>query len=108
MCLAMFCLVPRLRAQAMAIPNAGARFLSAAVVGEVISLCGICLATFSYSSFYEPSVVNAVEGGMQQFFNLLFALTTHRLLGGGPGVDQIAVKVASFVLVAGGLFLSTV
>ena len=23
---------------------------------------GVCLVTFSYSGFYEPSVVNAVEG----------------------------------------------
>jgi len=108
MCLVMFCFVPRLRAQARTMPNAGARFLSAAVVGELISLCGILLATFSYSSFYEPSVVNAVEGGMQQFFNLLFAITTHQLLGYGRGVDQVRVKLVSFLLVATGLTLSTV
>ena len=40
----------------------------------VVLQAGICLATFSYSSFYEPSVVNAAEGGLQQLLNLIFAV----------------------------------
>jgi hypothetical protein len=88
--------------------NVSARFFATSLIGESLSVLGVGLVTFSYSSFYEPSVVNAVEGGLQQLFNLLFALATHRLLGWGKGVDQVSVKVVSFVLVAVGLGLSTV
>jgi len=63
--------------------------------------------TFSYSSFYEPSVVNAAEGGLQQLFNLLFALTSRHLLGWGREVEQLRVKCISFALVAVGLMMST-
>merc|ERR1719454_2543498 len=99
-CLGLFTAVPSLRKQALALGSVGPAFFASALLGECLSTLGVCLVTFSYSSFYEPSVVNAVEGGLQQLFNLLFALVTHRLLGIGPGVDQITVKVISFVLVA--------
>ena len=31
---------------------------------------GVCLVTFSYSGFYEPSVVNAVEGLGNEFVGI--------------------------------------
>jgi hypothetical protein len=108
MCVTLFCLVPRLRGHAHAIGRTNVRFLSVALIGELLSICGVCLVTFSYSTFYEPSVVNAVEGGLQQLFNLIFAIVTSQVLGCGRVVDQVTVKVISFVLVAVGLTLSTV
>lgn len=107
-CLCLFCSVPSLRQHALAMRSVGIGFLATSFVGECLSTFGVCLVTFSYSSFYEPSVVNAVEGGLQQLFNLLFALATHRILGWGRGVDQVPVKIVSFLLVASGLCLSTV
>lgn len=107
-CICLFLTVPSLRDHARALRGVGAGFFATSLVGECLSTLGVCLVTFSYSSFYEPSVVNAVEGGLQQLFNLIFALATHRIFGWGPGVDQINVKIVSFVLVAVGLFLSTI
>jgi len=107
-CLTLFLVVPSLRSHALAMRSIGARFFFSSLVGECLSTFGVCLVTFSYSTFYEPSVVNAVEGGLQQLFNLLFAMGTHRFLGWGKGVDQVSVKLVSFGLVACGLVLSTV
>jgi len=106
-CICLFATVPRLRSQVWALRCVGARFFASSLLGECLSTFGVCLVTFSYSSFYEPSVVNAVEGGLQQLFNLLFAVATHRLLGWGRGVDQVSVKLVSFCLVSAGLCLST-
>jgi len=107
-CICLFLMVPYLRRHALALRCVGARFFSVALLGECLSCLGVCMVTFSYSSFYEPSVVNAVEGGLQQLFNLVFAIAMHRLWGWGRGVDQVNVKFISFALVAAGLFLSTV
>lgn len=106
-CMCLFFTVPSLRAHVYALRNVGKGFLATSLLGECLSTLGVWFVTFSYSAFYEPSVVNAVEGGLQQLFNLLFALGTHRFLGWGRGVDQVPVKVVSFVLVASGLYLST-
>jgi len=105
-CISLFSIVPSLRHHAMCMIEVGPRFLWTAIFGELLSLCGVCIVTFSYASFYEPSVVNAVEGGMQQLFNLIFAILSHRVFGCGRVVDQVSVKMVSFVLVTGGLILS--
>jgi hypothetical protein len=60
-CLCMFVLVPSLRLHACGIRNVAPQFLSVSFLGECLSMIGVCLVTFSYSSFYEPSVVNAAE-----------------------------------------------
>jgi len=106
-CAALFTSVPGLRKHAWGIFKVSRRYLFAALFGECLSLFGVGLVTFSYSSFYEPSVVNAAEGGLQQLFNLLFALVSRHILGLGRQVEQLQVKFASFVLVAVGLTLST-
>jgi hypothetical protein len=106
-CIFLYLVVPSLRSHALALRDVSARFFLTSLAGECLSCFGVCLVTFSYASFYEPSVVNAVEGGLQQLFNLLFALATKHLFGLGRGVDQVTVKVISFVLVATGLVLST-
>jgi len=105
--LILFAAVPSLRAHALALRSVSPRFLAIAFVGECLSMIGVCSVTFSYSSFYEPSVVNAVEGGLQQLFNLAFALLSHRTMGWGREVDFLWVKCCSFALVASGLVLST-
>jgi hypothetical protein len=105
-CLSMFVLVPSLRFHACAMRNVAPQFLSVSFFGECLSMIGVCLVTFSYSSFYEPSVVNAAEGGLQQLFNLLFAIVSYRLLGWGRKVEQVSVKLVSFMMVAIGLTLS--
>eukprot|EP00928_Gymnodinium_smaydae_P042580 TRINITY_DN28646_c0_g1_i1.p1 TRINITY_DN28646_c0_g1~~TRINITY_DN28646_c0_g1_i1.p1 ORF type:complete len:435 (-),score=81.73 TRINITY_DN28646_c0_g1_i1:23-1327(-) len=107
-CMGMFAFVPSLRSHALSLLSVSRRFLCAALAGECLSMLGVCLVTFSYSSFYEPSVVNAVEGGLQQLFNLLFAVISHRALGMGRKVDLVHVKIISFLLVSSGLALSTV
>lgn len=106
-CAALFSCVPSLRRHAMTLRNVSPGYIMVAFVGECLSMVGVCLVTFSYSSFYEPSVVNAAEGGLQQLFNLLFALTSRHLLGWGREVEQLRVKCISFALVAVGLMMST-
>eukprot|EP00420_Gonyaulax_spinifera_P016519 CAMPEP_0197901290 /NCGR_PEP_ID=MMETSP1439-20131203/50922_1 /TAXON_ID=66791 /ORGANISM="Gonyaulax spinifera, Strain CCMP409" /LENGTH=440 /DNA_ID=CAMNT_0043522255 /DNA_START=68 /DNA_END=1390 /DNA_ORIENTATION=+ len=106
-CTCLFFAVPSLRCHALALRKVDPWFLIAACLGECLSMLGVCLVTFSYSAFYEPSVVNAVEGGLQQLFNLLFAVVSYRVLGWGRDVDQVPVKCISFLLVALGLTLST-
>lgn len=106
-CLSMYFFVPNLRSHVARLRFVNPKFLMIALSGECLSMVGICLVTFSYSSFYEPSVVNAAEGGLQQLFNLLFALTSRRVLGLGREVDRLNVKCVSFALVASGLTLST-
>jgi len=106
-CTVLFLLVPSLRQHLKTLHEVEPRCLVLAVLGEFLSMAGVCLVTFSYSGFYEPSVVNAVEGGLQQLFNLLFAVISHRVLGLGRGVEQVPVKCASLLLVCVGLMLST-
>jgi len=106
-CAAVFILLPSFRHHALALRSVSPAFVLAAFAGECLSMVGVCLVSFSYSAFYEPSVVNAAEGGLQQLFNLLFALTSHHVLGWGRAVDQVSVKCVSFALVATGLTLST-
>eukprot|EP00927_Polykrikos_kofoidii_P018035 TRINITY_DN18283_c0_g1_i2.p1 TRINITY_DN18283_c0_g1~~TRINITY_DN18283_c0_g1_i2.p1 ORF type:complete len:457 (-),score=47.24 TRINITY_DN18283_c0_g1_i2:345-1715(-) len=106
-CLCFFATIPCLRNQVAALPSVNPVILLGAFLGECLSLSGICLVTFSYSSFYEPSVVNAVEGGMQQLLNLMFALLSYRLFGLGRSVDFLGTKLLSFVLVSTGLAFST-
>lgn len=106
--LCLFANVPWLRSHAVALRRVCPRTLCGASIGECLSMLGVCLVTFSYSSFYEPSVVNAVEGGLQQLLNLLFAILSYSVLGLGKKVDYIGVKFVSFVLVMSGLALSTV
>eukprot|EP00747_Dinoflagellata_sp_TGD_P016819 gnl/TRDRNA2_/TRDRNA2_125388_c0_seq1.p1 gnl/TRDRNA2_/TRDRNA2_125388_c0~~gnl/TRDRNA2_/TRDRNA2_125388_c0_seq1.p1 ORF type:complete len:454 (-),score=36.97 gnl/TRDRNA2_/TRDRNA2_125388_c0_seq1:184-1545(-) len=105
-CVLLFCSVPSLRREACAIHKVDPWFLSVSLLGESLSMLGVCLVTFSYASFYEPSVVNAVEGGLQQLFNLMFALLSYRVMGWGRAVEHVPVKCISFVMVATGLTLS--
>eukprot|EP00929_Paragymnodinium_shiwhaense_P057866 TRINITY_DN28980_c0_g1_i1.p1 TRINITY_DN28980_c0_g1~~TRINITY_DN28980_c0_g1_i1.p1 ORF type:complete len:563 (+),score=99.96 TRINITY_DN28980_c0_g1_i1:191-1879(+) len=106
-CLGLFAFTPSLRRHIRSIKSCGTKYLVLAFLGECLSMMGVCMVTFSYSSFYEPSVVNAAEGGLQQLFNLLFALLSHSALGFGRKVDMVSVKMTSFFLVATGLVLST-
>ena len=107
-CLLLFCGAPALRVHAAAFKDVSPYYGLIALAGECLSILGVCLVTFSYSSFYEPSVVNAAEGGLQQLLNLLFALISSRAFGVGRQVDQLAVKIASFCFVTVGLMLSIV
>ncbi|CAJ1416420.1 unnamed protein product [Effrenium voratum] len=107
-CAVLFLAIPSLRQHLWALRKVKRRFFATAFLGEGLSMTiGVCLVTFSYSGFYEPSVVNAVEGGLQQLFNLIFAVISHRLLGVGPGVEQVPVKLVSLLLVCAGLALTT-
>lgn len=35
-------------------------------IGAILSSIGLALVTYSYAQHYEPSIVNAAEGAMQQ------------------------------------------
>ena len=84
------------------------RYLLIALAGELLSVCGVCVVTFSYANFHEPAVVNAAEGGVQQLLNLFFAIALRSLAGFGRPVTDRRTKLVSFALVATGLYLSTV
>jgi len=82
--------------------------LAVAISGEVLSVVGVAVVMFSYSSFHEPAVVNAAEGGVQQLLNLLFAVLLRFLCGFGRDVTDVWTKIVSFVLISLGLALSTI
>jgi len=106
-CIILFLALPSLRQHACSMRRVNKKFLVMSCAGECLSVIGIIISSFSYSSFYEPSVVNAAEGGLQQLTNLLLAVASHRFFGWGRAVDNVYVKIVSFMLVSMGLFLST-
>ncbi|GAB5363850.1 hypothetical protein AAMO2058_000918700 [Amorphochlora amoebiformis] len=82
---------------------------------QIVAMIGLCMvqgALFtvmtSYSIYYEPSVINALEGGMQQLSNLILAFFFFQLCNFGRAVDGIGIKLVSFVMIVGGIWLSTV
>merc|ERR1712216_799201 len=104
-CIILFLALPSLRQHACSMRRVNKKFLVMSCAGECLSVIGIIISSFSYSSFYEPSVVNAAEGGLQQLTNLLLAVASHRFFGWGRAVDNVYVKIVSFMLVSMGLFL---
>ena len=108
-CFILYTFVPHLNASARSLLDVRVRFASVAFVGEFLSTCGVLIVTFGYSQFYEPSIVNAAEGGLQQLFNLLFAVAAERFMPSGISsrkVDNLAIKLCSFAMVSAGLLLS--
>jgi len=79
-----------------------------AAVGLGIVQCALLIVMTSYSLFYEPSVVNALEGGMQQLCNLLIAIVAYQICSFGRPVEDIPIKLLSFVLIVIGILLSTI
>lgn len=106
-CVVAYSSFPWLRCQLPSLVNVGGRTLSVAAAGECISILGICIVMFSYSDCYEPSLVNAAEGGLQQLLNLIIALCSSRIFGVGRKVKDVKVKLVSFVLVSVGLYVAT-
>lgn len=105
-CMLLFAVLPSLRQHVAEISDVATKYFVLAVGGECLSTAGIYLTTFTYAEFYEPAVVNAVEGGLQQILNLVLAVVLYRVCGWGRPIDFIGVKLLSFVLVSTGLFLS--
>jgi len=83
------------------------KYISVAIFGEILSLLGLWLGNLGYARFYEPAVVNAAEGGLQQMFNLFFAVIMYRCMPQGRKITEVPVKVLSFCFVSFGLYLST-
>jgi hypothetical protein len=65
-CCLLLCSRIELRNCARALPVVQPHILRLAVVGELLSVCGVGISMFSISIFSQPAVVNAAEGGMQQ------------------------------------------
>jgi hypothetical protein len=106
MCAALAALSPSFRRQLCNLAQVPLRYLCISLCGELLSIAGVCLSSFSYAMFYEPSVVNAAEGGMQQLLNLGFAYGARAWCGFGREVEQVPTKLESFGLVFAGLVLS--
>jgi hypothetical protein len=114
--MAVFSFTPRLRAEIRGLSNVSKRFLAICCGGELASICGILIVTFSYARFYEPAVVNAAEGGLQQLFNLLLAaMLAHisSIPGMPPWIKSLGrpltdlpVKLTSLLFISFGLALS--
>lgn len=98
-------LMPSLQQQVKDLHKVDLRFFKIGIVGECLSVLGVCIVTFSYAMFYEPAVVNAAEGGIQQLLNLCFAVIA-RSCSFGRKVENPTVKFVSFALVSSGLVLS--
>jgi len=117
-CMIIFLATPRLRGEIFDFVNVSKRHFVICLGGEIISAIGIMVVTFSYARFYEPAVVNAAEGGLQQLFNLLFAALLAQLsqIRGMPAwfrslgrpLTHLPVKCMSLVLISCGLALTCV
>jgi hypothetical protein len=117
-CMATFAFTPRLRAEIRALRNVSKRFLAICCGGELASICGILIVTFSYARFYEPAVVNAAEGGLQQLFNLLLAaLLAHIssipgmppwLKSLGRPLTDLPIKLLSLLFISLGLAMTCI
>jgi hypothetical protein len=80
--------------------------LTVKVVGDLFSLTGLLVDSVAYALYYEPTVINASEGGLQQLLNLVFAVFLSRVFRFGRSVDNLQLKIVSFGLVTIGLVLS--
>jgi hypothetical protein len=72
------------------------------MLGQAVSVAGVWVSMLSYLHCYEPTLINAAEGGMQQLFGLgLACATKHR-----QGVQNLRTKLLSAVMVTSGLMLT--
>eukprot|EP00435_Cladocopium_sp_Y103_P037318 s554_g9.t2 len=76
-CAMLFLAIPSLRQHLWALRKVKRRFFATAFLGECLSM-----------------MLGGSGSGLQQLFNLLFAVISHRLLGLGRGVEQVPVKCA--------------
>jgi len=77
-------------------------------LGDCFSITGLLIGSVAYALYYEPSIVNAAEGGFQQLFNLVFAVCLSRVCQFGRPVTDLSIKVVAFLLVAIGLVCSAI
>jgi len=75
-------------------------------LGDFFSITGLLVGSVAYALYYEPSIVNAAEGGFQQLFNLVFAVCLSRLFRFGRPVADVSIKIAAFFIVSVGLICS--
>ncbi len=54
-------------------------YINISSIGVILSIIGLWLSTLSYGICREPSIVNATEGGLQQFLNLGFSLILKKM-----------------------------
>jgi hypothetical protein len=103
-CSLLFTLLPSLRQQVLWMePQRQFVACCFTVTGQSIAVAGLVLVTWSYACFYEPAVVNAAEGGLQQVINILLAITLHALVGLGRRVTHLSAKLLSCGIVLCGL-----
>lgn len=81
-------------------------YVSISLLGECLSVAGALIMMFSYATFYEPAVINAAEGGVQQLLNLSFALSLQYFCNLGRKIEHTKTKLVSFLFVSTGLALS--
>lgn len=82
------------------------RAASIKAIGDGLSIAGLVVGAVPYGSFYEPSIINAAEGGLQQMCNLVLAVLLYRC-GFGRRVLFLRTKLISAVIVSFGLLLSS-
>eukprot|EP00048_Salpingoeca_helianthica_P018063 m.240504 g.240504 ORF g.240504 m.240504 type:complete len:377 (-) comp23432_c0_seq1:23-1153(-) len=103
-----FAVVPSMRRSAQALIASPSLHRTAMVkaVGDGLSIAGLVVAAVPYGSFYEPAVINAAEGGLQQTNNLILAVLLFRC-GFGRPVAYLRTKIISAGIVIVGLLLSS-
>jgi len=84
------------------------RFLLLSAMGEMLSLSGYYVISFSYHWYYNSGIVSAAEGSLNQFFNLILAIVFKRYFNFGRNVENVKSKLLSCLLVTSGLVLASV
>ena len=103
-----FTAIPSMRTSALTLLRTPALKHTAAIkaLGDGLSIAGLVVAAVPYGSFYEPSIINAAEGGLQQMCNLCLATVLYRC-GFGRRVLYLRTKIISAIVVMIGLGLSS-
>jgi hypothetical protein len=99
--------IPMFRRGVMSMSKIGTKFLFLSALGEMLSLSGYYVISFSYHWYYNSGVVSAAEGSLNQFFNLILAIIFKKYFNFGRNVDNIRSKLLSCVLVTAGLVLAS-
>eukprot|EP01112_Ceratiomyxa_fruticulosa_P016669 TRINITY_DN5078_c0_g2_i1.p1 TRINITY_DN5078_c0_g2~~TRINITY_DN5078_c0_g2_i1.p1 ORF type:complete len:358 (+),score=32.94 TRINITY_DN5078_c0_g2_i1:526-1599(+) len=106
--LSLYIFVVQFRASIHAMSKLAPKYLALSALGEVLSLLGYFVISFSYHWYYNSGIVSAAEGALNQLFNLCLAFIAKKFLSLGRPVENIREKLLSSLLVSVGLLMTSV
>jgi len=105
---ALVLVIPVFRNSVLNMVAIDSKYILLSALGEVLSIAGYYVISFSYHWYYNSGIVSAAEGSLNQLFNLILAILFKKYLNFGRKVDNIKSKLLSCLLVTSGLVLASV